>query len=684
MLYDALAKALADNPCALTTDSCQLSGPELLAAASELADRLTSLGVQRLGLLMDNEPAWAVADLAALKAKRVLVPIPTFFSRGQQMHLIGDAGLDAVLAPVALPMASKTIETGQGVLSLLSVEGVKPLPEGTAKITYTSGTTGTPKGVCLSEANMLAVASSLVAATQDLGVERHLCVLPLAVLLENLGGLYVPWLAGASVTLLPMASLGMTGASGLDAGKMLATLSQYQPHSLILVPGLLPVLLAGKAQGLADSYRFIALGGGKSAQGVLAQAAQLGLPVFEGYGLSETASVVALNSPGAQRLGTVGKVLPHVEVKLSDSGEVLVRGNSFLGYLGESEQQSEWLATGDLGHLSEDGFLTIQGRSKDTIVTAMGRNVAPEWLEAELGAISGIKQAFVYGDEEQGIHALVVTERSDLDAIKAQLNAALPDYAHLQSLTATNEPFSAERQEVTANGRLRRQVLAKRLQGGPMSFFERLKTETREAQQYLLSAPAILACQQGDVTLPRYLAFLNNAFHHVKHTVPLMMACGTRLGDDKEWLRAAITEYIEEEYGHHEWILDDIASAGGDKEQARASKPNFETEMMVSYAYDSVNRGNPVSLFGMVWVLEGTSVNLATPMADVIRAKLGLPKAACRYLYSHGSLDLEHIDFFESLMNRMDNPADQAAIIHMANRMYRLYGDMFRSLPMEA
>lgn len=80
MLYDALAKALADNPCALTTDSCQLSGPELLAAASELADRLTSLGVQRLGLLMDNEPAWAVADLAALKAKRVLVPIPTFLA----------------------------------------------------------------------------------------------------------------------------------------------------------------------------------------------------------------------------------------------------------------------------------------------------------------------------------------------------------------------------------------------------------------------------------------------------------------------------------------------------------------------------------------------------------------------------------------------------------------------------
>ncbi|WP_406664021.1 TenA family transcriptional regulator [Gallaecimonas sp. GXIMD1310] len=217
-----------------------------------------------------------------------------------------------------------------------------------------------------------------------------------------------------------------------------------------------------------------------------------------------------------------------------------------------------------------------------------------------------------------------------------------------------------------------------------MGFFNELVAATEPHRQALLSAPAIQACQVGDVTLPRYLAFLCNAYHHVKHTVPLMMACGSRLGDDKEWLRQAITEYIEEEYGHHEWILDDIAAAGGDAEAVRHSQPNFATEMMVSYAYDSVCRGNPVSLFGMVWVLEGTSVNLATPMADVIRQQLGLPKSACRYLYSHGSLDQDHIRFFEDLMNRITEPADQAAIMHMAQRMYRLYGDMFRSLPMEA
>ncbi|MFC6671392.1 TenA family transcriptional regulator [Marinobacterium aestuariivivens] len=185
------------------------------------------------------------------------------------------------------------------------------------------------------------------------------------------------------------------------------------------------------------------------------------------------------------------------------------------------------------------------------------------------------------------------------------------------------------------------------------------------------------------MTRARYLAFLHNAYHHVKHTVPLMMACGARLGDDREWLRQAITEYIEEEYGHHEWILDDIAATGGDRDAARRSAPGFETEMMIAYAYDSIQRGNPVSLFGMVWVLEGTSVSLATPLADLIRETLSLPASACRYLYSHGELDQSHIRFFAGLMDRIEDPADQAAIVHMAQRMYRLYGDMFRSLPME-
>ena len=217
-----------------------------------------------------------------------------------------------------------------------------------------------------------------------------------------------------------------------------------------------------------------------------------------------------------------------------------------------------------------------------------------------------------------------------------------------------------------------------------MSFYQQLIAATQAEREYLLQAPAIVACQRGEVTLPRYVAFLTEAYYHVRQTVPLLMACGSRLTERHRWLQDAITEYIEEERGHDRWILNDIAACGADSAAVEAGEPNFYTEMMVSYAWDSVMRGNPVSFFGMVLVLEGTSVNLATPMAQLIRQRLQLPEQAMSYLCSHGSLDQEHIQFFAKLMDRLTDPVEQQAVIHMARRMYRLYGDMFRSLPMEA
>ena len=217
-----------------------------------------------------------------------------------------------------------------------------------------------------------------------------------------------------------------------------------------------------------------------------------------------------------------------------------------------------------------------------------------------------------------------------------------------------------------------------------MSFYQQLIAATAAEREYLLAAPTIQACQQGEVTLPRYVAFLTEAYYHVRQTVPLLMACGSRLTERHRWLQDAITEYIEEERGHDRWILNDIAACGADSAAVEAGEPNFYTEVMVSYAWDSVMRGNPASFFGMVLVLEGTSVNLATPMAQLIRQRLQLPEQAMSYLTSHGSLDQEHIQFFAQLMDQLSDPVDQQAVIHMARRMYRLYGDMFRSLPMDA
>ncbi len=214
-------------------------------------------------------------------------------------------------------------------------------------------------------------------------------------------------------------------------------------------------------------------------------------------------------------------------------------------------------------------------------------------------------------------------------------------------------------------------------------FFAQLQSETQPARESLLAVPQLVRGAQGKISRDTYVAFLGQAYHHVKHTVPLLMACGSRLPMEKEWLREAIGDYIEEETGHQEWILNDIRACGADPEQYRHGMPHPETELMVAYAYDTINRGNPVGFFGMVLVLEGTSIQLATGAAGAIAAALDLPKNAFSYLSSHGSLDIGHMEFFESLMNRLDDSNDRQAVIHMANMMYRLYGDVFRSLPLD-
>lgn len=215
-----------------------------------------------------------------------------------------------------------------------------------------------------------------------------------------------------------------------------------------------------------------------------------------------------------------------------------------------------------------------------------------------------------------------------------------------------------------------------------MSFYARLVQETTADRANLLGAPIIQGTLRGEVSLASYLAFLTEAYHHVKHTVPLLYACRAALPERNTWLRGPLDEYIEEERGHDEWILSDIAACGGDADAVRHGLPGHATEVMVAYAYDTIERRNPLGFFGMVHVLEGTSVSLALMAADQIQKPLGLPDAAFSYLRSHGTLDLEHTAHFELLMEQVEDLHDQADIVHAARAFFRLYGDVFRSLPL--
>ena len=213
-----------------------------------------------------------------------------------------------------------------------------------------------------------------------------------------------------------------------------------------------------------------------------------------------------------------------------------------------------------------------------------------------------------------------------------------------------------------------------------MRFSERLAKANGADRACLVSAPVIQRSLRGDLDRPTYVEFLTQAYHHVRHTVPLLMAVGARLPERLDWLRSEVIHYVNEEVGHEQWILADIANAGGDAERARLSRPAVPTAAMVACAYDTVQRGNPVGFFGMVHVLEGTSVALALTAAERIQQSLGLPRNAFTYLRSHGELDLEHVQHLAKILDRLEEEADREAIVECARGVYWLYAEMFRGL----
>ena len=218
--------------------------------------------------------------------------------------------------------------------------------------------------------------------------------------------------------------------------------------TLILVPQQLLALVRAIEAGAAApaSLRVVAVGGASVSPRLIHRAVALGLPVYEGYGLSECGSVVALNRAGAARPGSVGRPLPGVDIQVSDRGELVVSGRGYLGYVGEVPRAADApVATGDLGHFDADGYLHLDGRSKNLIVTAFGRNVSPEWIERELTVAPAITQAAVFGDGRVSLSAVIASTASDdeIDAAVAAVNAMLPDYARITHWLRAEPSFSA-------------------------------------------------------------------------------------------------------------------------------------------------------------------------------------------------------------------------------------------------
>lgn len=458
---------------ALKGDSESLHYGQLIGVARQLAEQLRQSDIHCLALFADNSPAWVLVDLACQMARIPLLPLPLFFSHAQLQHAVDSCSADALLTdqPAAITQLffSGGIPDAQMLATRFSLirrlKQTTPLPEGTGKITFTSGSTGQPKGVCLADSTQIQVAQSLVDAIDISGV-RHLCLLPLSTLLENVAGIYAPLLSGGEVTVPSLATLGFSGSTLADPSKLLAAIAHYQPQSIILLPQLLMVLINAMQQQWQPpkSLQFIAVGGARVSPRLLQQAQDRGLPVYEGYGLSECASVVSLNTRAKNRPGTVGKVLAERRVDIVKD-EIAVSGNIFLGYVNQPESwYPQQVLTGDLGWQDTDGFIELRGRRKNILISSFGRNINPEWVESELLAHPELAQAVVVGDGRPFCCALIFPRIKKMNdaAIQRLIDATnrdLPDYAQILRWHRLREPMKAADGLLTDNGRPKRQPI---------------------------------------------------------------------------------------------------------------------------------------------------------------------------------------------------------------------------------
>ncbi len=469
---------LLDRPVqepALITGCAVISFGELARRVDQLADELKRADVRVVATLMDNSADWVALDLALMKAGATHVPVAGYYSSSQQQHVLHAAGVDTVIGSAPLPgWASVSLSSFVDAATpmVLNQRPVAP-PTGSshAKISFTSGSTGNPKGVCLDAGAMASVARSVARSLMPLQIKRHLTALPYAVLLENIAGLYGAMKAGAATVVLPAEKVGLLGSSSFDAQVLETAVASNEAQSVIVLPQMLRVWAAGRARkpvnhAPQECLKFVAVGGAKVGRDTIDFARKVGLPAYEGYGLSEAGSVQTLNLPGSDRPGSAGRVLPHARIRCSSKGEIEVGGSLFSGYLDAAPRGlDDWWATGDLGRIDADGFLWIHGRSTNVLITGYGRNVSPEWVETVLQQSPAIAQAVVYGDGEPALCAVLwaspgADEASISQAVR-KANEILPDYARIGHWVSAEITFDAGSGAATANGRPRREKILK-------------------------------------------------------------------------------------------------------------------------------------------------------------------------------------------------------------------------------
>jgi len=442
-----------------------------------------------VGILADNSSAWIALDLATQGLGIPLIPIPHFFSNEQKKHLIHSAHIFTLLSDqeniFKLYGFDEKNQKCHGLFlsDLINYES-QDFNKDIQKITFTSGTTSKPKGVCLSSEQQWSVAKSLEQALANLKIKKHLCLLPLSVLLENVAGVYTAFLSHTEVFIFPLKDIGFKDPFNFDAAQCLSKIDEYKIESIILLPQMLHSILniIEPNDPRIQSLKFVALGGAKTPRLLIQKAKNHGLPIYEGYGLSESSSVVSLNLPNAYKVGSVGKPLSNRKIRIAEDHEIEIHMSNKVYYLGEVSVTDLWFKTGDIGHIDEEGFLFIDGRKKNLIITSYGRNISPEWPESLLMEQGLYKQAMVVGDAQPYLVALIfpLTDISheSIESSIRNVNKALPSYASILNYIVLDQPFSFSNGQLTENGRLKRDVIERYYQKEINTLYESSKDLT--------------------------------------------------------------------------------------------------------------------------------------------------------------------------------------------------------------
>lgn len=412
-IFDALARHAQDRPDDLAfQDQDRRFGWAGLARAVATTAAGFAQGPRSVGLRLTGLD-YVIGDLAATLAGCRVVPVPGFFSQGQIAHLLADAGAALV---EHLPLGDEALP--------LTYAG------GSERVIYTSGTTGRPKGVLLGDRQLSASALGLAQAIGAGPGDRYLSALPQAQLLEQICGIFLPVLAGAETVLCPEGVNCLFSGDGRGLARLAA---EAAPTVTVLAPRQLTLWVQALRQGAPAPHglRYVAVGGAPVSPALIAEARALGLPVAEGYGLSEACSVVAM-TPADAAAGSAMLPLAGVGVEI-DQGEIVVSGPTVMsGYLHSAPQHGPW-RTGDLGQI-DNGRLVVLGRRDAMILRASGRNIAPEWVEAAALADPAVPAAaLVLLPEDRLALVLAATGAPDMPALLARL-AALPEYARPQAL----------------------------------------------------------------------------------------------------------------------------------------------------------------------------------------------------------------------------------------------------------